>query len=334
MMRIVLKTLLAPDAYVWIAVVLLAVLTVALVFSWRRIHRRWLRWLYSIGLLGGWYFLLYGTFIGFTRLTVRQVELSFSDLPASFDGYRIVQFSDAHVGSYTGWREGLLQTAIDSIMAQKADMVVYTGDLQNKLPQEIRSHQQTLSQIRAKDGVYSVLGNHDYAEYVKCCPEEAEANCLETQQLERSLGWTLLMNEHRVVRHGSDSIIIAGMENDGEGRFPALGDIPKTLDYPKIVRRPSIDDARPFIVMLEHDPTSWHRKILPECEAQLTLSGHTHGGQFAFWGFSPAQFKYSELGGVYREGDRVLHVTTGLGGVVPVRFGVTPEIVVITLRKK
>jgi len=334
MMRIVLKTLLAPDAYVWIAVVLLAVLTVALVFSWRRIHRRWLRWLYSIGLLGGWYFLLYGTFIGFTRLTVRQVELSFSDLPASFDGYRIVQFSDAHVGSYTGWREGLLQTAIDSIMAQKADMVVYTGDLQNKLPQEIRSHQQTLSQIRAKDGVYSVLGNHDYAEYVKCCPEEAEANCLETQQLEKSLGWTLLMNEHRVVRHGSDSIIIAGMENDGEGRFPALGDIPKTLDYPKIVRRPSIDDARPFIVMLEHDPTSWRRKILPECEAQLTLSGHTHGGQFAFWGFSPAQFKYSELGGVYREGDRVLHVTTGLGGVVPVRFGVTPEIVVITLRKK
>ena len=334
MMRIMLKTLLAPDAYVWIAAVLLAVLTVALVFSWRHIHRRGLRWLYSIGLLGSWYFLLYGTFIGFSRLTVRRVELSFSDLPASFDGYRIVQFSDAHVGTYTGWREGLLQTAIDSIMAQKADMVVYTGDLQNKLPQEIRFHQQTLNRLRAKDGVYSVLGNHDYAEYIKCLPEEAEANCLETQQLERSLGWTLLMNEHRVVRHGSDSIIIAGMENDGEGRFPALGDIPKTLGYPKIVRRPSIDDARPFVIMLEHDPTSWHRKILPECEAQLTLSGHTHGGQFAFWGFSPAQFKYPELGGVYREDSRVLHVTTGLGGVVPVRFGVTPEIVVITLRKK
>ncbi len=273
-----------------------------------------------------WFILIYGTTVGFSKLDVRQVEYYSEELPHSFDGYRIVQFSDAHVGTYLNGRRHILEKAIDSINAQKADMVVFTGDLQNMRPSEIRPLAPILSRLHAKDGVVSILGNHDYAVYVKDDEKTKEANNRETIDLERQMGWTLLLNEHLTVRRGNDSIVVAGMENDGESMYaPKLGNVAKTLEGLS---------GNPFTVMLEHDPTCWRRKILPQSKAQLTLSGHTHAMQFELFGWSPASLIYKEWGGMFYEGSRAINVSTGLGGFMPFRFGVPGEIVVITLRTK
>ena len=237
-----------------------------------------------------------------------------------------MQFSDAHVGTYSSDRDYLLDAAVDSINAQHADMIVFTGDLQNMRPVEVERHARTLSALHAPDGVFSVLGNHDYADYLHADTATKAANCRRMVDLQRQMGWTLLRNEHRVVRRGGDSIIVAGMENDGiSKRSPERGDVGKTL---------SGTSPRDFVLMLQHDPSCWRRKILPQCNAQLTLSGHTHGMQFELFGWSPIAFKYSEWGGLYREGARAIFVSTGLGGFLPFRFGVPGEVVVITLHRK
>ena len=271
-----------------------------------------------------WYILFYGTFVGSGKLNIKNVELSFSDLPPAFDGYRIVQFSDAHVGTLTGSRRHILERAVDTMLALKPDIIVFTGDLQNTQPQELYQVRDLLASLKARDGVYSVLGNHDYANYVSCPPSTKIANCRETQSLERQMGWTLLMNEHRRITRNGQSLVIAGMENDGEMPFLKLGDVKRTL---------AGTTKNDFVIMLEHDPTSWQRKILPQCRAQLTLSGHTHGGQFRLFGWSPAALRYLEWEGLYSRGDRRLYVTSGLGALIPFRFGVPGEIVVITLKK-
>lgn len=273
-----------------------------------------------------WYVLIYGSTIGFNEIVVKHIDYASADLPAAFDGYRIVQFSDAHVGTYSSDRDYLLDAAVDSINAQHADMIVFTGDLQNMRPVEVERHARTLSALHAPDGVFSVLGNHDYADYLHADAATKAANCRRMVDLQRQMGWTLLRNEYRVVRRGGDSIIVAGMENDGiSKRSPERGDIGKTL---------SGTSPRDFVLMLQHDPSCWRRKILPQCNAQLTLSGHTHGMQFELFGWSPIAFKYSEWGGLYREGARAIFVSTGLGGFLPFRFGVPGEVVVITLHRK
>lgn len=273
-----------------------------------------------------WYVLIYGSTIGFNEIVVKHIDYASADLPAAFDGYRIVQFSDAHVGTYSSDRDYLLDAAVDSINAQHADMIVFTGDLQNMRPVEVERHARTLSALHAPDGVFSVLGNHDYADYLHADAATKAANCRRMVDLQRQMGWTLLRNEHRVVRRGGDSIIVAGMENDGiSKRSLERGDVGKTL---------SGTSPRDFVLMLQHDPSCWRRKILPQCNAQLTLSGHTHGMQFELFGWSPIAFKYSEWGGLYREGARAIFVSTGLGGFLPFRFGVPGEVVVITLHRK
>lgn len=272
-----------------------------------------------------WYVLFYGSFVGFDQITVREMTYESAELPEAFDGYRIVQFSDAHVGTYIGGREHLLSAVVDTINAQCPDMVVFAGDLQNREPQEIRPFVDVLGGIKAKDGVFSVIGNHDYADYIEATPDIKEENEKETRELERKMGWRLLVNEHEVVRRGADSIVIAGLDNDGDGKkFPQRGDVRKALE--------GVSD-RAFVVMAEHDPTCWRRKILPESRAQLTLSGHTHAMQFMIGNWSPASFVYKEWGGVFYEGARALIVSTGIGGFIPFRFGVPGEIVVITMRR-
>ena len=272
-----------------------------------------------------WYVLFYGSFVGFDQITVREMTYESAELPEAFDGYRIVQFSDAHVGTYIDGREHLLSAVVDTINAQCPDMVVFAGDLQNREPQEIRPFVDVLGGIKAKDGVFSVIGNHDYADYIEATPDIKEENEKETRELERKMGWRLLVNEHEVVRRGADSIVIAGLDNDGDGKkFPQRGDVRKALE--------GVSD-RAFVVMAEHDPTCWRRKILPESRAQLTLSGHTHAMQFMIGNWSPASFVYKEWGGVFYEGARALIVSTGIGGFIPFRFGVPGEIVVITMRR-
>ena len=236
-----------------------------------------------------WIAVAYGYFVGFEELQVTHIEYASEDLPKAFDGYRIVQFSDAHVGTYTGSRQWLLKRAVDSINAQHADAVVFTGDLENLHPDELLPQMSILSQIKANDGVFSILGNHDYPTYLDA-DEKAKAEFVrQTVSYENKLGWRLLMNEHRVVRRDSDSIVIAGMENWGVlKRMPRKGDVKKTM---------AGVNPSSFVVMLQHDPTAWREKIIPECHAQLTLSGHTHGGQFSIFGWSPAAFTYDAWGG-------------------------------------
>ena len=249
-----------------------------------------------------WYILLYGSFIGFNKMEVNRQTFVSKDLPLAFDGYKVVILSDAHVGSYNEHNEYVLKEAIDSMNAQRPDLIVFLGDIQNTEPKDLYRHMDVLSSLKAKDGIYTVLGNHDYGDYI--CG---------------------LMNEHRYIDREKSSIVIAGMENDGDGiKFPQKGDVKKTL---KGVNK----DA--FVIMLEHDPSSWRRKIIPDGRAQLTLSGHTHKMQFALFGWSPMALLGNEFNDWYTEGDQSLFVTAGLGGLIPFRFGATGEIVVLTLRK-
>ena len=280
-------------------------------------------------------FALYGMFVGYEQLEVRHIEFSSKDLPAAFDGYRIVQFSDAHIGTMTGNRKWLLQRAVDSMLALRPDMIVFTGDLQNVYPEELEEHLPQLQRLKAPDGMYSVLGNHDYPIYEPDDSLTKEANARKTQEWERKAGWTLLMNEHRIIRRDSDSIVIAGMENWGTvKRMPRKGDVKKTLAGLSNPSTSTANQQQPFILMLQHDPTAWRELILPQCRAQLTLSGHTHGGQANVFGFSPASFGYDEYEGWVYEGDRAMFISTGLGSLIPFRLGLPGEIVVITLRKQ
>ena len=271
-----------------------------------------------------WYIVLYGSFIGFNKVEVNRQTFTSPDLPKAFDGYKVVLFSDAHVGSYTARNEHVLKKAIDLINTQHPDMIVYTGDIQNTQPQDIYRHMDVLSSLRAKDGIYSILGNHDYGDYICGNTAKKVANMRETMSLEKQMGWTLLMNEHRYIDRGKSHIIIAGMENDGDGiRFPQKGNIKKALK--------GINDDD-FILMLEHDPSSWRRRIIPDGRAQLTLSGHTHKMQFALFDWCPMSLKGKEVNGWYTEDEQSLFVTAGLGGLIPFRFGAPGEIAVITLK--
>jgi len=273
-----------------------------------------------------WFVLFWGTFVGFNKLEVNHQTYVSEKVPEAFDGYRIVLFSDAHVGSYQKHNSWLLQRAVDSINAQKPDIILFVGDLQNIQPTELYPHIDVLEKLKAKDGVYSVLGNHDYAEYIGADEAMKVANCRETVSLERQMGWNVLLNEHGTIEHGKDHMILAGMENDGDGkRFPQKGDVDKTLE------NVTSDD---FILMMEHDPSAWRRKIVTDGRAQLTLSGHTHKMQFSIFGWCPLSLTGKEYNGWYKEGDQQLFVTAGLGGLIPFRFGATGEIVVLTLRRE
>jgi len=273
-----------------------------------------------------WFVLFWGTFVGFNKLEVNHQTYVSEKVPEAFDGYRIVLFSDAHVGSYQKHNSWLLQRAVDSINAQKPDIILFVGDLQNIQPTELYPHIDVLEKLKAKDGVYSVLGNHDYAEYIGADEAMKVANCRETVSLERQMGWNVLLNEHGAIEHGKDHMILAGMENDGDGkRFPQKGDVDKTLE------NVTSDD---FILMMEHDPSAWRRKIVTDGRAQLTLSGHTHKMQFSIFGWCPLSLTGKEYNGWYKEGDQQLFVTAGLGGLIPFRFGATGEIVVLTLRRE
>jgi len=274
-----------------------------------------------------WGVVAYGTFVGFRQLRVRHVTYWSRDLPAAFDGYRIVQFSDAHVATMDDYFGDMMVQMVDSINAQHGDAIVFTGDMVNLYDADMLfTPAYVLSRIEQANGVFSVLGNHDYIMYRDISEEQRERERQHLIEIERRPGWHVLLNEHIVIRRGADSIVMAGMENWGKvKRMPRRGDVRKTLE--------GVSDSA-FVVMLQHDPTCWREKILPECHAQLTLSGHTHGGQFSLFGWSPASLVYDEWSGMTYEGSRAINVTTGVGALVPFRLGQPGEIVVITLRRK
>ncbi len=272
------------------------------------------------------YITAYGFTKGIRKLEVKHVDLYFSDLPKAFEGYRIALFSDLHIGSFANGREQILHNVLDSIQAQRADLIVFAGDLQNQRPTEIYPYRQRLAALRAKDGVVSVLGNHDYALYIKADTLIAHANEQETQRLQRQMGWKLLKNEHFVLHRGeSDSIVVVGLDDEGEKPQHKRADIDKAMQG--IL-------GKPFTIVVEHEPPYWRDKIMPDTDAQLTLSGHTHGGQVTVFGFTPIKWKTKYVAGHYEEEGQQLYITSGIGGLIPFRYEVTPEIVVITLHRK
>lgn len=268
---------------------------------------------------------VYGLTAGFSTIKVKHVNLYFRNLPQSFNGYRIVHVSDLHLGTFDGWRKSILKAEMDSIVKQHPNLICFTGDLQNMRPQEIEKMQNILH--KPMQGTVSVLGNHDYTEYIK---EDPRVEFQQEKRLiaaERNLlGWKLLCNQHiKIASSHKEYIYICGTENDGRPPFP------NHSDYDKAIRGIPKDA---FIIMLQHDPSAWRRSILPKTTAQLTLSGHTHGGQMQFFGWRPTSIRQAEDHGLYEQNGRYLYVTAGLGGLVPFRLNMPNEITVITLHTK
>lgn len=269
----------------------------------------------------------YGYYYGRFRYQVHQQTIGFYDLPEAFDGYKIVQFSDLHIGTFRGGHEIEVQRIVDLINEQHADAVVFTGDIVNRSSKELDGFQRMLSGVTAPDGVFSILGNHDYALYTRSFTNsERLKDKLELIRRQRSYGWTMLLNDHAKITRGDSHIYIAGVENQGYAklRFPKLANLPKTMQG---IRQ---DD---FTILLSHDPTHWRHDITGKTSIQLTLSGHTHAGQFKVLGWSPVSWVYSEWTGTYVEGSQVLNVSEGVGCLIPFRYGAWPEINVITLRR-
>lgn len=285
-------------------------------------------WGHYIGILFGCFTVgtfIYGLTYGVSNIQVKHVDLYFKDLPKSFDGYRIVHVSDMHLGTFNGWRSKILKAEMDSIEKQKADLICFTGDLQNVRPEEV---EQMASLIRRPmKGTISVLGNHDYTEYIKGdVKEKAAQEARLVNAEEQVLGWTLLRNQNtRITTPAKESIYICGTENDGKPPFPNYSDYKKAMKG---------IGPNSFVIMLQHDPSAWRHSILPKTTAQLTLSGHTHGGQMQLFGWRPTSIRQPEDYGLYEQDGRYLNITAGLGGLIPFRLNMPNEIVVITLHVK
>ncbi|HSP83738.1 MAG TPA: metallophosphoesterase [Gillisia sp.] len=274
--------------------------------------------------------LLYGMYEGRYNFKVLKYTLHFDDLPDSFDGYRITQISDIHSGSFDNKKK--IEYAIDLINEQEGDTVLFTGDLVNNLADEMEPWTETFANIKANDGVFSVLGNHDYGDYVSWNSDrERLANVEAVKGVHKKMGWNLLLNEHRFIAKNGEKIALVGVENWGTGGFKKKGDLDKAGQGLS---------PEQFKILLSHDPSYWQEKIKNDPNNyQLTLSGHTHGMQFGieipgWFKWSPVQYRYENWAGIYEEFGRYINVNRGFGFLAyPGRVGIWPEISVIELRK-
>lgn len=270
----------------------------------------------------------WGALVGRFNIRTEDIEVPIDNLPESFNGYRIVQISDLHVGTY-GSDTRFVSRLVSHVNELHPDLIVFTGDIVNRTTAEIMPFVEDLSRLHAHDGVYAILGNHDYGDYYEW-PDSATrlASLRRLCEIERGMGWRLLLNEHRFVSRGADSIAIVGVENVGDPMFAVYGDLGSA--YPT----PSDSVTK---ILLTHNPAHWGMEILPNPQANfaLTLSGHTHAMQIEIFGWSPARWHYPHWGGLYKDETwhRHLYVNIGTGTVgLPMRLGATPEVTIITLR--
>lgn len=274
--------------------------------------------------------IIYGVFVGKYNFKVREETIVFKDLPEGFDGLKVLQISDLHVGSWDN--KDAIEKGIEIINQQEYDILLFTGDFVNTLATEANPWIETLQKIKTpKYGKYAVLGNHDYGEYVKWDTEAAkEANFTAIKNNIEKSGFQLLLNENVVVKNNSDSIYLLGVENWGLN-FKKAGDLKKTSENVP---------ANAFKIVMTHDPSHWDAEIVNHQQKyQLTLSGHTHGMQFGFdipsvleW--SPAKYIYPEWGGLYNKGHQYIYVNRGFGfHAYSGRVGIWPEITVLELKK-
>ncbi|MCU7613339.1 metallophosphoesterase [Chryseobacterium sp. GMJ5] len=288
------------------------------------------KFLSLIGLgFGGVLSLLFidGITFGKYRHTVRKVKVKIANLSNSFKGYKIIQISDVHSGSFSD--PDKLQHAIDLINEQNPDLVLFTGDMVNNVSEEFKPFIPLFSKIKAKDGKFAVLGNHDYGDYITWESPAAKKKNLETLiDYEKQAGFDMLRNEHRIIEKNGEKLYILGVENWGLKPFPQFGDLNKALQ-----NVPS-EAAK---ILMSHDPTHFDSIVKKHPgNVHLTLSGHTHGMQFGLdlknikW--SPVQYKYPKWADLYESEGKLLYVNRGFGVLgYPGRVGVLPEITLFEL---
>lgn len=280
--------------------------------------------------------------VGVTRKTivVNEIQIASPKVPLSFNGYKIAQISDIHVGTW-GNDTVFISNLVDSINSLNPDLIVFTGDIVNRKTDELTPFINVLSRLKAKDGVFSILGNHDYGDYVDWSRiEDRTANNERIARNQAEMGWTLLNNEKRFITRGNDSIMLIGVENWGDPPFPVYGDLEKALSgSPDSVYHQN--DIR-FKVLLTHNPEHWNQIVSHSTNIDLSLAGHTHAMQMMIdlggWKWSPARYRYEQWGGMYeRLNDHGqpsrLYVNIGAGEVgMPARlFSAYPEITLFTL---
>ncbi len=275
--------------------------------------------------------LLYGMYKGKYNFKVLKYTLEFDDLPDAFDGYRITQISDIHSGSFDNRK--MVEYGVSLINQQKSDTILFTGDMVNNKTEEMKPWADLFATLEAKDGKYSVLGNHDYGDYIPWETTELKSqNLQDLKKLQKKMGFDLLLNEHRYLTKGEDKIALVGVENWGKGGFKKAGDLQKAV---------SNISEQDFKILMSHDPSHWEAEVVPdEKHFHLTLSGHTHGMQFGIeipgWiKWSPVKWRYKHWAGIYKEQGQFINVNRGFGFLgYPGRVGIWPEITVITLKKK
>lgn len=272
----------------------------------------------------------YGMIKGAYKYRVHKAEVKSPNLPEAFDGFKIVQISDIHIGSFMDNEP--VKKAFDIVMKQGADVILFTGDLVNNIADETHGFEEQLKSLKAPHGVYSVLGNHDYGDYVSWPTEEAKKQNLNAiKKIQADSGWKLMMNEHVALEKNGEKIALLGIENWGANmHFPKYGKM--HLAYEGAAQYP-------FKILMSHDPSHWDKQVRTEYpDIDLTLSGHTHGMQFGIeipgFKWSPVQYIYKQWAGLYKQDNKHLYVNRGLGFLgYPGRVGIWPEITVIELKR-
>ena len=279
---------------------------------------------------GLWFTLLapaiwcYGVLIERNQCQIKEIEITSDKIPQSFNDYKIIQISDLHLHSFKN-RAKTLEKFVEEINNQNADIVAFTGDLVSYGPWELNGLETILSKIKAKDGVYSVLGNHDYSAYSNFPDSTQWKYVEELKDRQFKMGWNLLLDENVSLIRGNDTISLIGVENISTHRaFLSFGNLQNAMN----------DADGDYKILLSHDPTHWELEVKDIEEIDLMLSGHTHAMQFTILGWTPSSFIFNEVAGLFKHNNQYLYVNIGLGEtVMKSRFGAKPEITSIIIRK-
>ena len=274
--------------------------------------------------------IIYGIYKGKYNYKVLKYTLTFEDLPNAFDGYKITQISDIHSGSFDNIDK--VNYGVNLINEQQSDVILFTGDMVNNKADELLPYINVFNKLKAKDGLFSVLGNHDYGDYVTWYSDEDKHQNLEyLKSLQKEIGFDLLLNESRFIERNGERMALVGVENWGTGGFKQAGNLERAASGIKK------DD---FKILMSHDPTHWEKVVIhDDYHYHLTLSGHTHGMQFGieipgWFKWSPVKWRYKYWAGIYKEMGQYINVNRGFGYLAfPGRVGIWPEITVIELKK-
>jgi predicted MPP superfamily phosphohydrolase len=273
--------------------------------------------------------IIYGMVKGKYDYRVHRIKLAFIDLPKAFEGFTITQLSDIHSGSFDSKKD--VQRGVQIANNQKSDVVLFTGDLVNNKASEMDNWISVFGQLKANMGKYSILGNHDYGDYMDWNSEaEKKANLEQLKNVHKEMGFRLMLNENISLEKEGESITLIGVENWGKMGFHQYGDLDKSLE--------GVHNNQ-FKILMSHDPSHWEAQVLNhEKHIHLTLSGHTHGMQMGIeipgFKWSPIQYIYKQWAGDYSKGDKHIYVNRGFGFLgFPGRVGILPEITVIQLTR-